>query len=160
MLPTFQMHSNLLTIPPSIPHAGNPRQISSGSSRYEIQKKNCCFDLGNGCILQCKAEVKLLGITIDFKLKFDLNVSNICKKASRQLGILKRIGKNLCTVGKLNIYLSFILSNFSYCPLSWHFCGETNTKKFENFQERALHLIYNDYISDYDTLLLNSKMPT
>ena len=88
-------------------------------------------------------------------------MSNICKKASRQLGILKRIGKNICKLGKLNIYHFFILSNFSYCHLSWHFCGETNTKKLKKKnQERALRFIYNDYISDYDTLLLNSKMPT
>ena len=59
------------------------------------------------------------------------NICNMCKKASRQLGILKRIGKNLYKLGKLNIYNSFILSNFSYCPLSWHFYGETNTKKLE-----------------------------
>ena len=44
--------------------------------------------------------------------------------------------------------------------MSWHFCGETNTKKLEKIQERALRFIYNDYNSDYDTLLLNSKMPT
>ena len=51
-----------------------------------LKSKN---DLGNGCIIQCEDEVKLLGVTIDFKLKFDLHVSNICKKASRQLGFLK-----------------------------------------------------------------------
>ena len=35
-----------------------------------------------------------------------------------------------------SIYHYFILSNFSYCPLSWHFCGETHTKKLERIQER------------------------
>ena len=76
------------------------------------------------------------------------------------MGILKRNGKNLCKLGKLKIDHSFILSNFYYCPLSWHFCGETHTKQLERIQERALRFIYNDYISDYETLLLNSKMPT
>ena len=33
-------------------------------------------------------------------------------------------------------------------------------KKLEKIQEGALRFIYNHYISDYDTLLLNSKMPT
>jgi hypothetical protein len=36
-----------------------------------------------------------LGITIDFELNF--NIANICKKASRQLNILKRIGKYFIT---------------------------------------------------------------
>ena len=33
-------------------------------------------------------------------------------------------------------------------------------KSLKKIQERALRFIYNDYNSDYDTLLLNSKMPT
>ena len=74
----------------------------------------------NACFINCDTEVKLLGVTIDFKLKFDIHVSNICKKASRQLEILKRIGNNLCKLGKLNIYYSFVLSNFNYCPLTWN----------------------------------------
>jgi hypothetical protein len=36
------------------------------------------------------------------------------------------------------------MSNFNYCPLVWHFCGETNTKKIEKIQERALRFIYNE----------------
>ena len=39
--------------------------------------------------------VKLLGVTIDFRLIFDIHISNICKNASRQLNVLKRIGKHL-----------------------------------------------------------------
>ena len=116
-------------------------------------------NLGGDCIINCDEEVKFLGVTIAFKLKFDIHVSNICKNASEQLGVLKRIGKNLCKLGILNIYHFFILSNFSYCPLTWHFCGEANTKKLEKIHERALRFIY-DYVSDYDTLLALSKMPT
>ena len=36
----------------------------------------------------------------------------------------------------------------------------TPPRSLEKIQERALRFIYNDYNSDYDTLLLNSKMPT
>jgi hypothetical protein len=47
------------------------------------------------------------------------------------VNVLKRIGNNLSKLGKLTIYYSFILSNFNYCPLVWHFCGESNTKKLQ-----------------------------
>ena len=87
-------------------------------------------------------------------------ISELCKKAARQLNVLKRIGKYLCKLGKLNIYYSFILSNFNFCPLTWHFCGETYTKKLEKIQERALRFIYEDYTSDYETLLSRSKLPS
>ena len=88
------------------------------------------------------------------------------KKASRQLNVLKRIGGHLCKLGKLNVYYSFIMSNFNYCPLVWHFCGEVNTKKIEKKkkkkknQDRALRFIYNDYTSTYEFLLIKSQLPS
>jgi len=115
----------------------------------KTKDSNIDFNIDNFTI-QCDEEVILLGVTIDFRLNFDKHVSNICKKASRQLNVLKRIGKYSCKLGKLNIYYSFILSNFNYCPLTWHFCSETNTKKVENIQKRALRFIYNDYSSSYE----------
>ena len=82
------------------------------------------------------------------------------KKTSRQLNVLKRIGRNLCRLGKLNIYYPFIISNFNYYPLVLHFCGEVNTKKIETIQERALRFIYQDYNSSYGTLLGKSQLPS
>jgi hypothetical protein len=46
--------------------------------------KNIVFDLA-GNKIKCEKEVKLLGVTIDFELKFNSHISNICKKASRLL---------------------------------------------------------------------------
>ena len=99
-------------------------------------------------------------VTIYFQLNFNVQVSNICKRASKQLNVLKRIGKHLCRLGKFNIYHSFILSNFNYCPLTWHFCGEVNTKKIEKIQERALRFIYSDYSSSYESLLIKFQLPS
>ena len=52
------------------------------------------------------------------------------------------------------------MSNFSYCPLVWHFCNEQNCKKIEKIQERALRFIYDDYSSDYNQLLVKSNLPS
>ena len=52
------------------------------------------------------------------------------------------------------------MSNFNYCPVVWYFCGESNTKKMERIQERTLRFIYEDFNSDYDTLLLKSGLPS
>ena len=104
--------------------------------------------------------MKLLGVTFDFNLNFNSHISNICKKAARQLNVLKRVGKHLCKLGKLTIYHSFIMSNFSYCPLVWHFSSEQNCQKIEKIQERALRFIYNDYTSSYDQLLEKSNLPS
>ena len=90
-------------------------------------------------LFHSEPEVKLLGVTIDFELKFSSHISNICKKASRQLNVLKRLGKYLSRLSKLTIYYSFVMSNFNFCPLVWHFCGEINTIKIEKIQERCHH---------------------
>jgi hypothetical protein len=70
------------------------------------------------------------------------------------------MGTYLNRLGKLTIYHSFILSNFNYCPVIWHFCSEANTKKMENIQERALKFIYNENHFTYEELLVKSKLPS
>ena len=40
-------------------------------------------------------EVKLLGITIDNSLKFDICINNICTKANQKLSVLSRMGNIL-----------------------------------------------------------------
>ena len=78
-----------------------------------------------------KKNVTLLGVNIDFMLKFDDHVTDICKKASKQLAVFKRLGRSLTKQGKPVIYNSFISSNFSYCPSAWHFRSATSTSKLE-----------------------------
>ena len=89
-----------------------------------------------------------MGIDIDYQLNFDTHIKNICRKASQQLSVLKRIGFFwffLTKLNKLTIFHSFILSNFNFCPLAWHFCSKANAIKLEKIQERALRFIYEDY---------------
>ena len=133
----------------------NPGKFQAIAVGKHTHSENICFNLGDN-IVKCEDSVKLLGVTIDFKLDFDEHISNVCKKASRQLNVFKRIGGHLCKLGKLNVYYSFIMSNFNYCLLTGHFCGE---KKIEKIQERDLRFIYRDYDSGYESLLLKSQLP-
>ena len=55
---------------------------------------------------------------------------------------------------------SFILSNLEYCPLVWFFTSTASYKKIESIQKRALRFLYNDYTSNYEKLLENSKICT
>ena len=43
--------------------------------------------------IKCENNVTLLGINIDFMLRFDDHVSQFVKKASKQLAVLRRIGR-------------------------------------------------------------------
>ena len=88
----------------------NPDKFQAIAIGPKTNKHNLSFDL-KGTKITCEENVKLLGITVDSHLNFDKHISEICKKASQQLNILKRIGKYLNRLGRLTIYYPFILSN-------------------------------------------------
>ena len=90
---------------------------------------------------------------MDDKLKFDIQVSSMCKKAAKQLNALKRIGHLLDQSSRLTIFRAYIMSNFNYCPLVWHFCSKKNLSKLERMQERGLRFVYRDYTISYEELL-------
>ena len=73
---------------------------------------------------------------------------------------MRRIGHNLSLLNRLTIFHTFVLSNFNLCPLAWHFCTETNTKKMEKLQERGLRFVYNDFSTSYEDLLTEAKLST
>ena len=84
--------------------------------------------------IKCEENVTLLGVNIDFMLSFGDHVTDICKKASKQLTVLKRLGRFLTKQGKLTIYNTFVVSNFNYCPLAWHFVvclAQTRWRKYK-----------------------------
>ena len=69
----------------------NPNKFQAIAVGKRTHEKSPTFNFGS-INITCDEVVKLLGIDIDFRLSFDNHISNICKKAARQLNILKRIG--------------------------------------------------------------------
>jgi len=127
----------------------SPEEI--GTQRLELDGNN---------VLESVECVKALGILIDDTLKFSQHVSGMCARAGRQLNALARISRYLDLKSRTIIYNSFILSNFTYCPLTWHFCGKHNTDKIEKIQERALRILYQDKVSTYEELIKNANTCT
>ena len=52
---------------------------------------------------------------------------------------------------------SFIESQFSYCPLIWMFCSREMNRRINHIHERALRLVYDDYITSFEDLLIRDK---
>ena len=86
------------------------------------------LNINNGTIKSSK-EVKLLGQTIDCRLIFTKHISNICKQAAKQLNSTKRFQRHLNGDMKRQLAKTFVLSNFNYCPLIWHNCGNGDMHK-------------------------------
>ena len=114
----------------------------------------------NGSIIKSEDNVKLLGVTIDRHLSFDIHVQDLCKKAGKQLGVLRRFASILSVENKLSIYHSFILSQFHFCPVIWHFCKKGKIDMMEKIQERALRFVYSDNMSSYGQLLSRANRCT
>ena len=104
--------------------------------------------------------IKLRGINIDDQLKFHEHISILCSKAAMQLNALSRLQKYMGKLEKEGIINSFILSNFNYCPLVWHFGSCESIRKIEKIQKRCLRIILKDYENDYKNLRGNSNKPT
>ena len=130
-------------------------QNSRNSKNYETVK----LEIGSTKI-ETKNTVKLLGITIDNKLNFEEHISELCKKASMQLNAISRLHRFIDKEQKEALMNSFIFSNFNYCLLVWHFCSCKSPQKIEKIQLSCLRIIYNDYSSDYQTLLKLSQKPS
>jgi hypothetical protein len=64
----------------------NPDKFQTVVIGKSTQSTNISFNL-NGNIIKTEDEV-----TIDYELKFNSNITHICRKASRQLNVLKRMG--------------------------------------------------------------------
>ena len=83
------------------------------------------------------------------------------QKAANQINALKRILVDMGKNKKMVLMKSYILSNFSYCPLVCHFCSSNpDTDRMERIQKRALRIVLDDYESDYETLLQKANMST
>ena len=100
-----------------------------------------------------KTEV-LLGITINYELKFDDHVNYLCKKVSSKLNALARIALFMNVSKKRIIMRSFIESQFGYCPLIRTFHSRRLNNKLNRILERALRITYNDKSSSYEELFI------
>ena len=96
-----------------------------------------------------QAVLKLLGVTIDDQLNFNIHVNEICKRASQRVGVMIRLKKLIPTNAKLTMYKSAILPYLAYCHLTWHLCTACNKRKLERMQERALRALFLDKQSSY-----------
>lgn len=48
---------------------------------------------------------------------------------------------------------TFVISQFSYCPLVWRFHSGKFNNRFNNIRERALRLAYRDYKATFRELI-------
>ena len=113
------------------------------------------FDIGDISI-EIKDTVKLLGIYIDNKLRFNFHVEKQCQKASNKVKALRRIRPYLSLKTAKTLCNAFIFSNFSYCPLVWMNFVKANNDKIDKIQRRALNVVYLNFTYQLNDVLSRS----
>ena len=129
--------------------------VSKGKQNFQDIKLEV-----NNQKIKVEENIKLLGVTIDHKLKFDNHIKQLVGTAAKQLNALFRLNNYIGTKEKEALINSFIYSNFDYCPLVWHFTSAKSLEKIENIQKRALRFMYNDYQNSYEYLLIKAEKST
>ena len=100
----------------------------------------------NGDIIKNSESEKFLGVTIDYKLNFEEYLPKVCDKASQKFNTLGQISSNMNVNQRNRIMRAFISSQFGYYPLVWFFCRRKINNHVNRIQERALTIIYKDYV--------------
>ena len=122
--------------------------------------KNDCFNLNVARkVIPSSSEVKLLGITIDYDLKFKKHINKLYRKASYKFHALQRIRRYLSVDKAKLLANAFIDSQFKYASLIWMFVGKTLINKICKIHHRTLQVVYDDFNKSYDELLeLNNDL--
>ena len=125
------------------------------SSKKDLSKSILSI---NGVGLTMESSVKLLGIEIDNKLKFEKHIFNICRKASNQLNAICRLETFMGLKEKESLINTVVHSNFNYGCLIWHFSSKKSQNKVEKINEMSLKFLLNYYLISYAELLEKSTL--
>ena len=117
------------------------------------------LNFGESQIWETQSE-KILGVTIDNKLKFEEHIKSILASAGKKLSAIARMS-HILSFSKLRLLMkSFVDSQFSYCPLIWMFCSRSMNNRINKLQERTLRILYRDDISSFEELLVRDNSIT
>ena len=141
--------------------AENFLKANANKSHLIVTKKPEGFSvtIGNDTI-RCSAEEKLLGIYIDYELKFENHVTHLCKKSNQKLLALSRIAPFINTEKLKVLMRAFVNSQFGYCPLLWMFHSRRLNNCINRIQEKALRITYKDNTSTFQELLTRDNSVT
>ena len=111
-----------------------------------------CLRIDDQIINQCQ-QVKLLGITIDFKLNFDKHILELCGKVNKNVSVFSRLRNYLDDTQAKFLCKTAVLANFNYCPLSWMFSSKAANKEINRTHKRTVTVLHKDYDASFETCL-------
>ena len=117
-------------------------------TRKRIKKINAFYNI-EGTVLDNVENIKYLGITITNDLKWNTHVSNICTKANRTLGFLRRNLSACPQDVKESAYKGLVCPVLEYGSSVWDPSSILLQEELEKVQKRAARFVTGNYI--YET---------
>lgn len=117
--------------------------ISSPQKRRHLPTKELNIKINDGQsdhVLNQVSDFKYLGVTLDQCMNFNDHVSNVVKKISKAIGILKYC-RFLPRPVLLNLYNSIVLPHFDYCSTIFYPTSSHNMVRLQRLQNRAMRVI-------------------
>lgn len=108
----------------------------------------------NNVFLSEVTEYKYLGLWITNNLKWNLHIDKVTANACRKLFFLRRALKQSTFSVRSLAYKTIILPVLDYAAIIWDPYTQTNIKKLERVQRKAVRFIYNNYTRTSATELL------
>ena len=117
-------------------------------TRKRIKTINASYNL-EGTILDNVENIKYLGVTITTDLKWNTHVSNICTKANRTLGFLRRNLSACPQDVKESAYKGLVRPVLEYGSSVWDPSSILLQEELEKVQKRAARFVTGNYL--YET---------
>ena len=127
----------------------------SSASRSHTEKL-----IVKGKNLEEVTQSKLLGISLDNNINMVDHIKKICTQAGKKLNALARISQYLDEHKRKLLMNAFITSQFNYCPIIWMYCERKSNNYINKIHERALRIAYNDFTSNFESLLCKDDSVT
>ena len=117
-------------------------------TRKRIKKIHASYTL-EGTDLENVESIKYLGVTITSDLRWNTHVSNVCTKANRILGFLRRNLYSCPQQVKKAAYKGLVRPDLDYGSLVWDPPGVVLQEELESVQKRAARFVTGNY--NYET---------
>ena len=88
-------------------------------------------------------DTKYLGVHVDQHLSWGVQITNMIKKISKALGMLRYSKQYLPIKSVQTMYKSLVEPYFRYCCPVWGVCGITAKDKLQKLQNRAARIVAN-----------------
>ena len=109
----------------------------------------------------CTPRSTLIGVWLTSTLNWSLQVSEICKKARQQVGILyRKFYPSANTSSLLQLYLAYIRPHLEYAVPVWDPYQQGLINSLERVQKFAPKVCTKNWSSGYESLLQSCNLPT